>query len=1298
MAVRKFILVTGQSNATEEPPAQSWEDENPYLSLRSPQHVATKTPQFANGAYNDLITLPYTFNGGQQTGILGDGARSDSWQYVNVLGTASQALRYLTFYDPSASYFNSLAVTNTYPGTGRILEGSTSSSIKTSVSWQEDPSGIKITRQRTGQTHTINSTDTGATVTLDTPMLPAPEVGELFTYEVETCVPTDGQHSASQLAFKNTFGGISFFPSQETNLGKYTSYISDIRDSSGNALPMRVNCRSRLFQVGDAVTFENGAVGTVTYVGGVVAGAAGQKYVTRVGTPLETRDVANGDWDYTNNRINLSGHQLGDREPITFTPKADNTLPTEIEQGRTYYTATFDRNIDIPYTAWGAGLTALDPSAPNTAWETFDFTITITGHGLIDGDIVRFAAGGDFPTDDALVLPAADPALTPPVASTLYYVKRIDDDTFELYTDANLTGQDKTVSWDTVPTDGSVTLERITGNVTHNSFQIVKDTLTWTPDKYQAGTGDPVVYNIQITNHGLQNGEQVYFASGSNLPAADTSNEDVVAAQVDTTYYVFRVDADNFRLYTQPDYGLATLGGVQVGWDLTTTPSGGSTLRPRTFFAWDEKLAITAPASGTTSCTITRLDSYSDFYISDTLGGEELDSDGQSGRSPLVSLEGRQFANELLTVPTAIFRGSLTGLQARCISGESQNEGEARALNDIELAGTPPITYVNCDAFPVTPAAGDTFVIEPQNQVAEFHKWAMWLPWCPFEGKAQYDGPGLVAWLINSGGKNLFFSVAGLKAPVEVGMKVRLYTDGALPASLVAGRDYFVAEVTSLPGLFGVYGIELKANYDDTAKIAYSEDDFIDPAYFGVTTMFVVDQAGKGNPFPPGFNYPNHYATPRPYQPFDGPMFMAKQPSAAFHTSLGYKFYEHYGEVFNIALSAIGQSSVGHKEVRDVSTILTGHSWYDRMQFKSWSPGEPNNCFSRVLDTLDAAKTAFEAEGDTGECVGIFYAQGETDAFLPRLADNYENAMRKLKAAMRQAVKERGLTSLDEDKIPFIHPQIKNYDIYPGTEVVNAAITALADEDPYSRTVSVDGVDLLPNDVHYTGKGMSLLGDRCYEAWKDIQRSGSSEVDICNLALTNIGDKATVTSINPSDGSHQADLCARYYPLARDLLLERHRWDFTIRHVSPVALTASGRTDWAYAFKLPSNFTGVISVLPKDSTDDQITQGTASPQPFAIESNASLDRVLYTNEPEVILRYQAKVTDSTKFSQMFVHAVSWQLASMLAGALIKGDDGAAAVQNATRMAEFYTEKAAAYDSRSTREKPVVDGNINPWDR
>ncbi|MGA0398075.1 MAG: hypothetical protein ACO3O3_13010, partial [Ilumatobacteraceae bacterium] len=237
MAVRKFILVAGQSNATEIGDAQGWEDENPYLAIRSPQHEASQTPQFSNGAYNDLLTLPYTFNGGQQTDFKGDGTAASQWQYSNVIGSASQAIRYLTFYDPTATYLNGGVWLSTYPGTGTILAGSTSTSLTTSVRWQDDPSNIVLTRQRTGQQHTIDTTtaDT-STVGITPPMVPPPEVGELFDYEIETT----GSSTTTELVFKNQFGGVIFTTLAETygvsssigsTDGEYASYVSQIRNA-----------------------------------------------------------------------------------------------------------------------------------------------------------------------------------------------------------------------------------------------------------------------------------------------------------------------------------------------------------------------------------------------------------------------------------------------------------------------------------------------------------------------------------------------------------------------------------------------------------------------------------------------------------------------------------------------------------------------------------------------------------------------------------------------------------------------------------------------------------------------------------------------------------------------------------------------------------------------------------------------------------------------------------------------------------------------------------------------------------
>ena len=1155
MAVRKFILVAGQSNATEVAPSQDWEDLNSYLSLRSPQNASNTVPQFGSGTYDDVIQMPYTFDGGPQTGVNGDGTSAGSWQRANVLGKASQAIRYLTFYDPCASQLalrSSHGIASTYPGTAKILAGSTPTTLKTSVRWTDDPVNIKITRQRTGEDHTIQSGWSASTneITISPPMVPAPEVGEQFTYEVQIASAS----TAGKLVFCNQFGGSNFTTAFEGGLtgadsnggisldstvqAGHGSYISQIRQANGTALSARVVCPNRLLKVGDAVRFTaNGAIG-VSAIEDISVGT--DYYVVRKGDFNETVNAPSSAWDATNNAIQLA-HGLGHHETVTLTGQ-----PSGLEAGTAYVVET-----ELTLTgSWATGGGASSNS-----------TITLTDHDLVDGNRVVFSYGSFMPPSG------------PTVGETAYYVKKLTDDTFQLYENANLTD----------------------------------DLVTW--DDHSDGTSTMVL-------------------------------------------------CDSFRLTT--DYS-----GTRA-----------------TFSA------------ATSNVTITRIDSHATVYISENVGGEEITANGSSGSAAS--------ADRLRLSIQPTFRGSLAGMQARCVSGTAANVGLTRNLGDVYYDSSTDNAVVRCDDWPQLPQPGDKFVIEVQNQAAEFHKWAMWLPWCPFEGSAGYASLWNVynPYFPSTAPTDTLEILLVQNQPIsswssvypQVNQKWRFYSKTVPLGGLTAGRDYYIHSAALS---VGGYKVTLKENYDDTEAI---EGSIPSSTLTLNDTAYCVDEEGKSNPFPPGFNYPNHHATPRPYQAYDGSSVTVRIPTIGFHTGLAYRLHEHYGEVMNTAVCAMTGTSIGHREVWNAATIDIQHAWWDYKQQKSWSPGEPNNCFARLEDTLDAAKTAFEAEGDTGECVGIFWAQGEADASELRQANNYENSARKIKAALRNAVKSRGLTTLDEDKIPFIHPKIYEASgAWTYASTVNASIQALADEDPYSRTFSVEDLTLT-DDFHYDGASMNTLGDRCYEAWKDIQRSGSSEVDICNLALTNIGDKATVTSINPSDGSHQADLCARYYPLARDLLLERHRWDFTIRHVSPVALTASGRTDWQYAFKLPSNFTGVISVLPKDSTDDQITQGTATPQPFAIESNSDLDRVLYTNVPDVILRYQAKITDSTKFSQMFVHAVSWQLSSMLAGALIKGDDGAAAVQNATRMAEFYTEKAAAYDSRSTREKPVVDGNTNPWDR
>ena len=72
------------------------------------------------------------------------------------------------------------------------------------------------------------------------------------------------------------------------------------------------------------------------------------------------------------------------------------------------------------------------------------------------------------------------------------------------------------------------------------------------------------------------------------------------------------------------------------------------------------------------------------------------------------------------------------------------------------------------------------------------------------------------------------------------------------------------------------------------------------------------------------------------------------------------------------------------------------------------------------------------------------------------------------------------------------------------------------------------------------------------------------------------------------------------------------------------------------------------------------------------------------------------MTDTTKFSQLFVMTLSWQLASMLAGPIIKGDQGAAEAKRCQQMMAVYLGQARQHSANQRNIKvehtvPFISG-------
>lgn len=200
----------------------------------------------------------------------------------------------------------------------------------------------------------------------------------------------------------------------------------------------------------------------------------------------------------------------------------------------------------------------------------------------------------------------------------------------------------------------------------------------------------------------------------------------------------------------------------------------------------------------------------------------------------------------------------------------------------------------------------------------------------------------------------------------------------------------------------------------------------------------------------------------------------------------------------------------------------------------------------------------------------------------------------------------------------------------------------------------------------------------------------ASVVQICNMALSHIGSEALVTSISPPDGSVEAGLCAVFYDQARSGLIEPGAWNFAIKRQALAAVT-NGSTVWAYAYAKPSDCLRPLRILRPTPGITVFTQDSVMLQADDRDS-ADFDvegDVIYSNEPDAVLVYTTDVTDTSKFPPSFTAALSFALASYLAGPIIKGNEGAklgdAMRQRAMSASELAATAGANVSSVSSNE-------------
>lgn len=188
----------------------------------------------------------------------------------------------------------------------------------------------------------------------------------------------------------------------------------------------------------------------------------------------------------------------------------------------------------------------------------------------------------------------------------------------------------------------------------------------------------------------------------------------------------------------------------------------------------------------------------------------------------------------------------------------------------------------------------------------------------------------------------------------------------------------------------------------------------------------------------------------------------------------------------------------------------------------------------------------------------------------------------------------------------------------------------------------------------------------------------ASEVDICNLALSNLGASVTLSSIKPPEGSAYAEYCALYYPIARNMLLEMHAWGFaTIER--RLAMKNKPELGYRFCYVVPDDCLKIIR-LSCEQVYGQYLQ-------YERRTLDNGEQVILTNSENVSAVYIKNITDTTRYSPLFITTLAWQLASMLAAVVVKGSEGMKVAQMCTQYVAAYLSQARVSDSMQHYVRP-----------
>jgi len=179
-----------------------------------------------------------------------------------------------------------------------------------------------------------------------------------------------------------------------------------------------------------------------------------------------------------------------------------------------------------------------------------------------------------------------------------------------------------------------------------------------------------------------------------------------------------------------------------------------------------------------------------------------------------------------------------------------------------------------------------------------------------------------------------------------------------------------------------------------------------------------------------------------------------------------------------------------------------------------------------------------------------------------------------------------------------------------------------------------------------------------------------SDATICSNALGLLSEAPILSLL---DESVRANHCNNFFAITRDALLEDHPWNFASGRVQLVAVsTPTPIFAYSYTFQLPTDYLKVQEVSP-------------SYIEYAIEA----DRLL-ADASKVAIAYTRRLTDYSKYSPLFILALQYKMAALMAP-LLKQDYKLATLYE--QMYDLWIKRAKIADAQASRSKEATSDDL-----